>query len=711
MLRRLLTFFLFIAFCFANFLHTSCLFANEAWWNEKWMCRRKLSVPDASLASIPTDVAYFQFFDYGRLAPEARDVRIIDAKGSEVPSQIMFYNPDLYCIVAFRCLRGENTFYLYYDNKTAPRPFYSWKPMAGVFLTTYQKWGGGANNWKQMLRIFQNSRDYPLGAGYRQNIFDGFNPFGPSVDFVSHYVAWFRAPRDGKYRFCTASDDASFLFIDDRLVAEWPGWHDAYGGVYGQHSGNVDLKAGIHKLSYFHLQDGNQTACVAGWQPPGDEQISLMVRDCFVPVLLATCTRYEIRGEAIAPDFAIEQFDTLEFEGYKYVLYGFNDVTPLPAPDLAKRRWDFGDNISASDDNPSHIYLGAGRRIVRLNYIMKDGRTFSAEQPLWVQPNTYLTNADPFILQGRFVQWLKTYPLDALSDEDFLPAAVLLLSESRFEGLLKPLGDRVQKAGGISTPSDAEMFKLYARILAEKMSKPQDAETFLQKRLDMKLNDNTFMLTIPLRLYLARIEMEKLKNPKRAIETLQPILERESSLSDERQVELYTAMGDAYLASGDLRRARVFYENVEKLSIKEKNQPVDFYKSSYALTVESHLRAGKLKEAEDAIAEWRRKFPTEKLGGHSMLLEAKLLRAKKDYEASNGVLAAMMEYDPSSNLIREALFLQGTNLIALEKYADAAAIFRRILNQYDDPATRAELQAKLEYCEQQLTQPPPSQSK
>ena len=711
MSRRLLVFLLFIAFCVADLLPLPCLFANEAWWNEKWTCRRRLSVPDASLASVPTDVACFQFFDYGRLALEARDVRILDAKGSEVPSQIMFYHPDLYCIIAFRCLKGENTFYLYYGNKTGPRPSYSWKPMAGVFLTTYQKWGDGARNWNQMQRIFQNSRDFPIGAGYRQNIFGGFNPFGPSVDFVSRYVAWFRAPRDGKYRFCTASDDASFLLINDKLVAEWPGWHDAYGGVYGQHSGNIDLKAGIHKLSYYHLQGGDQTACVAGWQPPGDEQISLMVRDCFVPVLLATCIRYEIRGGAIAPDFAIEQFDTLEFEGHKYVLYGFNDVTPLPAPDLAKRRWDFGDNISANEDNPSHLYLGAGRRIVRLNYIMKDGRTFSAEQPLWVQPNPHLTNADPFILQGRFVQWLKTYPLDALSDEDFLPAAVLLLSESRFEGLLKPLSDRIQKVGEISTPAEAEMLKLYARILAEKMSKPQDAETFLQSRLDMKPKDNAFMLTMSLRLYLARIEMEKLKSPRKAIETLQPILERESSLNDDRQVELYTAMGDAYLALGDLRRARVFFENVEKLSIKEKNQPVDFYKSSYALTVESYLRAGNLKEAGDAIAEWRRKFPTEKLGGHSMLLEAKLLRAKKDYEASNSVLAAMMDYDPSSNLGREALFLQGTNLIALEKYADAAAIFRRILNQYDDPETRAELQAKLEYCEKQLNPTPTPQSK
>jgi TolA-binding protein len=71
----------------------------------------------------------------------------------------------------------------------------------------------------------------------------------------------------------------------------------------------------------------------------------------------------------------------------------------------------------------------------------------------------------------------------------------------------------------------------------------------------------------------------------------------------------------------------------------------------------------------------------------------------------------MMDYDPSSNLGREALFLQGTNLFALEKYADATAIFRRILNQYDDPETRAELQAKLEYCEKQLNPTPTPQSK
>jgi tetratricopeptide (TPR) repeat protein len=685
---------------------------SESWWDESFSCRRKFVVEQDSFKSARTDTAVASFYTYGRLENSARDIRVLDSRANPVPFQVMFFHPDLYCIVAFRHSPGEKNYWIYHGNKNAKKLDFTWMPKAGLLLTTYKREGDIAPNWTAMRRAFRNGPPHPFGAGYRDLIFDGLNPYGSSVDFISRYLAYFFADREGEYRFCTASDDASFLLVDEKLVADWPGWHDAGGGVYGQHYGTIELKKGIHKLTYYHLQGGDQTACVAGWQKPGDRHVSLMPPDAFVPVLRTNCLLFEIRGQTVAPDFKAEQLDTLATEGKTYVLFQFTDITPSAVPELVQRRWDFGDGISTLETNPTHLYLSEGIKTVKLVYQMKNGEVVTSEQSLPVYGNPPLTNPDPFYLQTMIAGWAVQYPLESLSREDLASAALLLVNESRYEPVFKVLESRFKNMKDVDDPLENELALLYGRILTEHKNDFKGATAFLIKWLEKgKTGKRTVAQKAPIYFYLARLQSDQLKNPGDSLKSLSSLLNADDELNRQDQKKLYQELGDLYLSLKDLKRARDFYNQVEVLVTGDLRQPASFYKSSCVLTVESYIRSGNLTGAEDALLKWQEDFPTEKINGHSLLLYGKLYRAKKEYESSNKILETLMENDPSSNLVREALVVQGSNYIALQDYAKASAIFRRLLNQYDDAESRDELKAKLDYCEKTLQQSQPLPAK
>jgi len=689
----------FIAFVFLFFFPGAPLCRENAptpWWNNGWSCRRRVVVEEDFYKSARTDVAVAKFYTYGRLAPDARGLRVLDSRKNQVPFQLMFYHPDLYCILAFKRLPGDRYYWIYYDNPQAKKISGSWNPEAGVFLTTYRKKSGGAHYWKQMQRIFKQSRDQPSGAGYRGKIFDGYNPFGPSLNFVSRYLAYIDVPKDGPYLFCTASDDASFLLVDDNPVAEWPGWHGPHGGLHGQHRGKINLAKGVHKLSYYHLQGSDSTTCVAGWQPPGEAHVQLIPDQAFVPVLNTNCIQYDIRGQEAAPDMTIEQGETLNFKGNHYVMYRFNDVTTsLKEP--SRRRWDFGDGVSTYEENPSHLYLTPGKKTVRLIHLTREGEKLEAGQTLEVYPNPYITKSDPFYLEGQFVKWIASYPLDSLSDRDLFAAVPLLMSEKREEAVRKVLEKRMSRRKAATSRRDVIAIGLLAEIYGEIEGQTPKAAAFLGEWIDKgRQGKPEIAMRAPLYLALARMQ----KNSRAALQTLQKLLTAESEIDPERRFELYTALGDAYMDTGDLKRANSFYLEVEGLTSEKRKQPPDFYKSSYTLTVESYLRSKKYGEAKEIIETWQKEYPTEKINGASLLLEAKLERAGKEYDHSNRILQELLENDPGSNLAREALYIQGSNYIALEEFEKAEDIFRRILNLYDDPTSRSELEARISYCEQ-----------
>jgi hypothetical protein len=251
--------------------------AAPGWWDPQWKIRRRIELKGARRTAHAPLVAYCQFRDFGNMKEDASDVRVVNEQGKPVPFRVKFYHPRLYCVVAFEPDDTNWRGYVYYGNPNAPKLDNKWDARSGLFLTTHRRKEGGFDNWQQMQETVRRSFAEPDGGGFRVSIFDGYNPFGSSLDFVSCYDGYFYAGRAGTYRFATISDDASFVFIDGKMIAQWPGSHGAAGGLRGEHSGVADLQAGAHHVQYYHLQVSATTVAELAWTRPGEKQPRVMM--------------------------------------------------------------------------------------------------------------------------------------------------------------------------------------------------------------------------------------------------------------------------------------------------------------------------------------------------------------------------------------------------------------------------------------------------
>jgi len=80
------------------------------------------------------------------------------------------------------------------------------------------------------------------------------------------YVRWtglVRAPRDGKYRFFTETDDGSRLWVARKLVVENGGDH-----AMTEQNGEVELKAGDHPIRIEFYENSGVAGCIVSWAPP-----------------------------------------------------------------------------------------------------------------------------------------------------------------------------------------------------------------------------------------------------------------------------------------------------------------------------------------------------------------------------------------------------------------------------------------------------------
>lgn len=82
--------------------------------------------------------------------------------------------------------------------------------------------------------------------------------------FFVRWTGLVRAPRDGKYRFFTETDDGSRLWVGGRLVVENGGDH-----AMAEQSGEVELKAGDHPIRIEYYENSGLAGCIVSWDPPG----------------------------------------------------------------------------------------------------------------------------------------------------------------------------------------------------------------------------------------------------------------------------------------------------------------------------------------------------------------------------------------------------------------------------------------------------------
>ncbi len=446
-------------------LATAGVPAADPWHLPNWPARAIVEIPKP-LSDPAVDTAAVRVLCQGLAKPDGSDYRVLDAGGKPVPFQLMFHDAARYSLLSFRAPEGKGRYFVYFGNPKAERakeqvvvdpkpgagpPKGEWVPHYGLVLETIERpEGKNPETVEDMAKLLAGSKA-KHGARYQRRISDGYNPFGSSDYYMSIYRGWLDIPRAGKYEFCTASNEASFSFLDGKELVHWPGRHTAERGLHGEKNAAVELTAGLHYVEYYHEEVVLDQMAFLGWRPPRANFFGGIPESIYTAPHQAVVTAYEtpkgplLRFEPVISDSA---WPTERHEG-QYTRCRFAAGKSPPRPDGTTYRWDFGDGQTAAGAEVEHVYLALGHYAVSLTAQGPQGKA-AAKWPLTIFDIEHVTDE---YREGRPKDYAKiagTYDRSKL-DADSLKELAYLFAES--EEPAKALGIGKEFLGASPRPS------------------------------------------------------------------------------------------------------------------------------------------------------------------------------------------------------------------------------------------------------------------
>jgi len=366
------------------------------------------------------------------------------SSGSKVRSRVLSVGQGEPMDILFESLDGYPSYLVYLAPKDkAGESNESWEFRAGLVLET--RWTknspGSPGNVADLLKLFHGSAE-PVGrslvetihhafAIHRVSEYDGMTSPRQGGIGLYYYKGFFPVDKNGQYSFATISQDDSYLSVDDKLVASWPGRHDINAGRRGEKQGTVSLEPGVHKLEYLHFSPWPNMFAAAAWKKPGEE-LRIMTRTDFVPV-----GRYKVASAGFEdPNKAYAAFEwsagddfRLEQTGRSFVAMRFEFLRPNP---LARYdcRWTFDDGTAAMGEKVEHVFLRPGLRNVQLEVRLEDKLLARASQEVYVHPawDKCLTNVSNM---DAFDQAIRERNLDKVPADDLVNLFILAEDANR----------------------------------------------------------------------------------------------------------------------------------------------------------------------------------------------------------------------------------------------------------------------------------------
>lgn len=680
------------------------IWGAPAWWDPQWKARRRIELKGARRSAYAPLVAYCQFRDFGHLKKDASDVRVVNEQGKPVPFRVVFYDPRLYCLVAFEPTDTNWRGYVYYGNANAPKLEDPWEPRSGLLLRTYRRLGGEFNDWQQMQDTVRRCFPEPDGAGFRASIFDGYNPFGSSTDFISYYDGCFYAPRTGTYRIATISDEASFVFIDGNLVVQWPGAHGVGGGMRGEHGRPVDLQAGAHRVQYYHVQLAGPTVAELVWTLPGEKQPRVMMPENYLPAFETEIALQEFYNDPITLEFNAAPVSTLEYGGYHYILWRFGDLSGAPGSAAVASRWDFGHGLMSNARSPLVWFLRPGDYQVTLQTTLGRGEVRTVKQSIRVCDLLQLDISSKPDAFDRAAQMMGDYPIGGLKDEDRRAILTLLTYRQKNDAIEKVCRTWLDEVYRKNSPVPVDMVLELGRVLTDMRKRYADAEANYEEATRHLRPDDAFGYQVYLA--LGELRIHYLKKYDAAIAALVVANQQVKAKNEIHRRRIAIALGDAYRAKLARNEARQHYQQAERAG--QPSRDTAQLRSSFGLTVESFLARGDTAAALEKLVEWSERFPTDKLSGYWSLLMGRCLILLQRYEEASEELTLAAKLEPFGNYTRDVLEELGQAYVSQRRYREAIEALRSAANLFDDPTKKKSLEERIAQLEREAaTAPPP----
>jgi len=630
-------------------LATALAGASERDWAVPF-ARRKAVL---ELQRVPeSPAAYVEFFSGGHCRQDGADIRILDDKGGAVPHRIMSIGPGDRFLITYKPT-DSNKYFLYYGQPdpavggAAPSP---WQPQCGVFLRTYSRPPGSSDTAPQ-LETMVRSVSSLFGSGYRPMIFDGYNPYGRSDDYVSIYTAHLKIQKAGKYFFATNSDDSSALYVDGKLVAAYPGTHDA-SAREGEKSGSASLLAGVHLLTYYHVEYTGPQANTAAWKQPGEKFFTPIPAEAFVPISTSSITAVEDKDGPVL-DFSFEIGEIYVPEGASPLVSVKFRPFSLTLAKECSCLWEFGDGERSNEREPTHVYLSEDLFPVSLTVLDEEKKRHTAAHYVPVNHLEDHNTKNPEETRQSFQKIVQGYTCRRFSADQLETLHDFYASSEGNESQVSAIASILLKAvPGSQVERRAKFMLSWAR--ANKASNLRSIHLqrarFYQQAAKITQAKRTRAEAL---LRLGDVNFHFLDDKDAALNCYRIVVNENA---DEKLTrEALINQGDIYLFSGDLATAKSFYNQAGILPQDVKG--AEALRTSYGNLIEGYIRQGDFKAALEAVEAWEWKYPMIKTEGYSFILRARIAFAGGDMREVQRLTGCIVQTLQEDSFKAEAYYL------------------------------------------------------
>lgn len=249
--------------------------------------------------------AAFTFFIPDRVS----GFRLLDRNGGIRPMTVI--NREGGKLDAFCNARPGETLILEYHDTPVKSPAAEQK--SGLLHLYKEFKGNTVNSLEQFQNFWRNS--LRMRAGWEKRVYLGGNKLGNTNNSLNLYRGIIRIDKPGTYTFHTASTDASFLLIDGKLIAQYPGRHWIGPAQTGRFKGTVELSAGNHRFEYYHANNQWSYYVIAAYSRSGDKKMTILPESLFLPLLPVTQGPLKNEDGSDAEDFSWKRTGTIDLDG------------------------------------------------------------------------------------------------------------------------------------------------------------------------------------------------------------------------------------------------------------------------------------------------------------------------------------------------------------------------------------------------------------
>jgi hypothetical protein len=486
-------------------------------------------------------------------------IRVFNDSGVGVGSRALWSAPGEPIVLVFDSSSNAKHYDIYFgsDWPTLPLP----NANSGVLLETRLGDGSTINDLPGMLNAW-NKATTVEGRAILPGIFEGGNRFGPEANLLLHFTGWFNVTASEHLQLAVMSTDASFVLVDGREVAEWPGRHDIGGGMQGQHMGSVDLAAGLHQLDYYNAYGSPGgpplLACLAAKGGPDEKWAMLMPGNTFfTPTDHAHVIDYATQG-ATAPPFAIDWKSSAQsVVGPESPDVGFITLSFTCHPQQAETvTWTFDDGTTAQGESVDHLFPRPGLRTVQVEVKSATGGAAPLRQlvhvhPDWVRLNTY----PPALAPEAQADILARDPA-TFSPSDLAGCTAVFATFKATDALLKLQPTLCAKMPAMAD-ADLPYIEQASLLLAPDLAHARESSALLQALLDRCSNPSLIAIASSARVALGQLTLLTTTHTDEVQALLAGVDPKALAGKERRAYRMLEA--DLALATGDVASARQQY--------------------------------------------------------------------------------------------------------------------------------------------------------